>query len=207
MTLVKICGLTREEDAAAAVEMGAALIGFVFADSPRRADPGRVKSILRGLRGARSVGVFTEESDDILRLIDDIPLDFAQLHGGQSEEFARRIGPQRVIRAVRVKDERSIEQLPAFACAAAYLLDTYREGKPGGTGEAFDWRLAVRAKEFGVPVALSGGLTPENVESAIYAVRPWAVDVSSGIESAPGQKDHGRMKEFIDNVRRADSDA
>ncbi len=204
MTLVKICGLTCYEDAAAALEMGADLLGFVFSESPRKADPDCVREILRSLPDAKSVGVFTEESEDVMRLVDYIGLDFAQLHGGQSEEFASRLGAERVIRAVRVRDERSVLEIGCYSHAAAILLDAFDKHKPGGTGKTFDWALAKMARGFAKPVILSGGLNPNNVAAAVKAVQPWAVDTSSGIEAAPGRKDHKKLKEFIENVRKAD---
>ena len=206
MTLVKICGITNVDDALAALSAGANFLGFVFAESPRKVDASTAKHIRRILGGdVRTVGVFTEESDDVLRIIDECELSFAQLHGGQSEEFAQRIGAGRVIRAVRVKGERTIAGLELFPNAASYLLDTYREALAGGTGETFDWDLAVQAKSFGKPILLSGGLNPGNVFEAVMRVRPFAADVSSGIEASPGIKDHEKIKEFIENVRKADS--
>jgi phosphoribosylanthranilate isomerase len=165
-----------------------------------------VKHIARILGGdARTVGVFTDESDEVLRLIDDLGLSYAQLHGGQSEEFAQKIGGSRVLRAIRVRNERSLNLLNEFHEAAYYLLDTYRPGVAGGTGEVFDWTIATQAKTFGKPLFLSGGLTPDNVADAIAAVQPFAVDASSGLEQSPGQKDHLKIKEFIRNVRTADT--
>ncbi|MCX8053789.1 MAG: phosphoribosylanthranilate isomerase [Armatimonadetes bacterium] len=206
MTLVKICGITNVADALAAVEAGANLIGFVFAESPRQIDPFTAKHIVRTVSGAvRTVGVFTEESSIVLKVMDECNLDYVQLHGGQSEEFAERIGAERVIRAVRVKGERTIANLDLFQNAIYYLLDTYREGIAGGTGETFDWELAIRAKSAGKPIFLSGGLNPENVFDAVQRVRPFAVDASSGLESSPGVKDHNKIKEFINNVRKSDA--
>ena len=206
MTLVKICGITNVRDALATLEAGANLIGFVFAESPRRIDVSTARHIRRIVGGdVRTVGVFTDESDEVLRIADECDLNYVQLHGGQSEEFARRIGAERVIRAVRVKSERSVANLDLFPSAACYLLDTYREGLAGGTGETFDWELAVRAKSFGKPIILSGGLNAQNVLAAVLKVRPFAVDTASGVESSPGVKDHHKIKEFIENVRKADS--
>lgn len=206
MTFVKICGITNIEDALAAVSSGANLLGFVFAESPRQVEANTVRSIQRMLGGdVKTVGVFTDESDDVLSIIDKCTLTYAQLHGGQSEDFARRIGAERVIRAVRVRNENSIKRLAEFTAAAYYLLDTYKPGIAGGTGEVFDWDLAVRAKSLGKPVFLSGGLTPENAREAIKTVRPFGVDVSSGVEVSPGKKDHAKIKEFIDHVREADN--
>ncbi len=206
MTLTKICGITNVEDALAAVSAGASFLGFVFAESPRRVEASTVRHIRRIVGGdVRTVGVFTDESDEVLHIIDECDLSLAQLHGGQSEEFAERIGGERVIRAVRVKGERTIAGLDLFANAAYYLLDTYREGVAGGTGETFDWDLAVRAKSSGKPIFLSGGLNPGNVFEAVRHVCPFAVDAASGVEVSPGIKDHEKIKEFIDNVRRADA--
>ena len=208
MTLVKICGITNVEDALAAVNNGANFIGFVFAESPRRCDPATARHIRRILGGdVKTVGVFTEESDEVLHILDKCELDYAQLHGYQSEEFARRIGAERVIRVARVKNESSITALVEFTEAAFYLLDAYKEGVAGGTGRTFDWRLAALTGDPRRPVFLSGGLNPKNVERAIRTIRPFAVDVASGVEAAPGLKDHAKIKEFMDNVRKADNTA
>ncbi len=205
MTLIKMCGITNIEDAIECVNSGAKMLGFVFADSPRRADVDTVKHIVRIVGvDVKTVGVFTEESDEVISLMNDCELNYAQLHGGQSEEFAHRLGEHRVIRAVRIKNEWSLENLSQFKCASYYLLDTYKPGVPGGTGETFDWELAVKAKEFGKPIILSGGLGPDNVEAAIDAVHPFAVDAASVIEIEPGKKDLLKVKEFVKNVYKAD---
>lgn len=208
MTRAKICGITNVEDALAAVQNGASYIGFVFAESPRRCDPATARHIRRIVGGdVKAVGVFTEESDEVLRVLDECELDYAQLHGYQSEEFAARIGAQRVIRAARVKSERSVAALAEFTEAAFYLLDAYKEGVAGGTGTTFDWSILSAAGDLGKPIFLSGGLNPHNVTHAIAAVHPFAVDVASGVEAAPGTKDHAKIKEFMDNVRKADNPA
>jgi phosphoribosylanthranilate isomerase len=207
MTLVKICGITNIEDAVAAVEYGADMLGFIFAESPRRADVRTVHEILKHHKISRlkTVGVFTEESDEVIRIIDECGLNYAQLHGGQSEDFASKIGADRVIRVARVKDESSLASLANHTHAAYYLLDTYKKGQAGGTGETFDWKLAVKAKSLGKPIILSGGLRPENIAEAIKRVRPYTVDISSGVEICPGKKDHNKIKELIENVRAADN--
>lgn len=208
MTLVKVCGITNIEDAVECVSLGANMLGFVFADSPRRADVDTVRHISRIIGGdARTVGVFTEEADDVISITNDCNLTYAQLHGGQSEEFARRLSVHRVIRVARVHDEASVDALAQYEAAAYYLLDTYKKGTPGGTGETFDWELAARARSLGKPMILSGGLNPDNVADAIRAVQPYAVDVSSGVEASPGKKDLIKVKEFIANVRKADNRA
>ena len=206
MTLVKICGITNVEDALASVSFGANMLGFVFADSPRRVDVQTVKHIQRILGGdVKTVGVFVDESEEVLSIINECNLNYVQLHGKQSEEFAARIGAEKVIRATRVRDESSITALASYQVAAFYLLDTYKEGIAGGTGETFDWKLAISAKELGKPLILSGGLSPNNVGDAIRTIRPFAVDASSALEQSPGRKDHLKIKEFIGHVREADS--
>ena len=206
MTLVKICGITNVEDAIQAATTGANLLGFVFAESPRRVDVQTVKHIQRVLAGdVKTVGVFTEESDDVLNIMDECALTYAQLHGNQSEEFARRLGAEKVIRVARVKDAAGVDHLAAFREAAFYLLDTYVGGVAGGTGETFNWDLVARAKSLEKPMFLSGGLNPENVGEAIRVARPFAVDASSGLEQSPGKKDHLKVKEFVDHVRKADN--
>jgi phosphoribosylanthranilate isomerase len=208
VTLVKICGITNIEDAVECVTLGANMLGFIFAESPRRVDVDTVRHINRIIGGdARTVGVFTEENDDVISIMRDCDLTFEQLHGGQTEEFARRFGTAGIIRVARVENEASVDALAQYEAAAFYLLDTYKKGVAGGTGETFDWELAVRAKSLGKPLILSGGLNPENVEQAVRMVQPFAVDVSSGVEASPGKKDLAKVKEFIDNVRKADNRA
>lgn len=205
MTLIKMCGITNIEDAIECTRLGANLLGFIFADSPRRVEVDTVRHINRIIGGdVKTVGVFTDESDEVLEIMNRCELTYAQLHGGQSEDFARRFGRDRVIRVARVQDEASVDALAICEEAVFYLLDTYKKGIPGGTGETFDWELAARAKSLGKPVFLSGGLNPENVAEAIRGVQPYAVDVSSGVEASPGKKDLAKVKEFIDNVRKAD---
>jgi len=206
VTFIKICGITNIDDAVACVKFGANLLGFVFAESPRQVEMQTVKNIQRILAGnVKTVGVFTEESDDVLKIMDECALTYAQLHGSQSEKFAQRLGAQRVIRAVRVLDHTSLDLLSFYSEASYYLLDTYKKGKPGGTGETFDWELAIEAKSFGKPMFLSGGLNPDNIGDAILKVNPFGVDASSGLESLPGIKDHDKIKEFIKHVREADN--
>lgn len=208
MTAIKICGITSVEDAIECARLGANLLGFIFADSPRRADPDTAKHVQRMLgNDVKTVGVFTEESENVLRIMDDCAFTYAQLHGGQSEEFARRIGVSRVIRVARVCDLASLEALREHTEASYYLLDTYRKDKAGGTGETFDWSLAAVAMSLGKPVFVSGGLNPENVFEVVTSVRPYGIDASSGLEKSPGVKDPAKVKEFIENVRKAESAA
>jgi phosphoribosylanthranilate isomerase len=209
MTRIKVCGITSVQDGLAAVELGADAIGFVFALSPRRVDAATAKRIADALPPfASRVGVFVNADPGLLHVVQVCGLDAVQLHGDQSESFAKSLAPHvRLVRAVRVKGVRCLTRLKEYETSDAVLLDTYSKETMGGTGKTFDWEIAVRAKDFGKPIVLSGGLSPENVEEAIRRVRPYAVDVSSGVESAPGKKDYDKIKEFIRNVRKADATA
>lgn len=206
MTRVKICGITNIEDALAAVEAGADMLGFVFADSPRRVDVETAKRIAADLPPSISaVAVFAGQSrEEVCDVMQSAGLSIAQIHGDISlpEEDVR----WQIIRALRVKtdsDVRSTPDDPLFGSSWAVLLDAHVEGLMGGTGKTFDWDLAVQAKSLGKPIILAGGLTPGNVEEAIRKVRPYAVDVSTGVEASPGRKDHPKLKEFIQNAKRA----
>lgn len=203
MTYIKICGITNAGDAIESVRLGCHYLGFVFAkSSPRYIEPESARNIVRLIGSdVKTVGVFTQESDEVIEIMNRCNLDYAQLHGGQSESFAEKIGSSRVIRVMRVSDAESIENLKNYQSAVFYLLDTYIKDIEGGTGKTFDWSLAKEANNFGKRLLLSGGLNPKNVSKAIEIVKPFAVDVSSGVESSPGTKDHNKIKEFIENVR------
>jgi phosphoribosylanthranilate isomerase len=197
MTKVKICGITNLQDALFAAEAGADALGFVFyARSPRYIVPDRAREIVLRLSPfVAKVGVFVnEELDRVREVMAYCHLDYAQLHGDETPEQVAALAP-RAIKAVRVRSAADVEQLSAYQ-AAAYLLDAYHPTKPGGTGETWDWELAATAKRYG-PVILAGGLTPENVGDAIEQVHPYAVDVSSGVEAAPGIKDRQKVQRFI----------
>lgn len=197
MTKVKICGITNLEDALFAAEVGADALGFVFyARSPRCIGPDRAREIILRLPPfVTKVGVFVnEELDRVREIMAHCHLDYAQLHGDEPPEQVAALAP-RAIRAVRVRSAADVERLSAYQ-AAAYLLDAYHPTKPGGTGETWDWELAAAAKRYG-PVILAGGLTPDNVAAAIKRVHPYAVEVSSGVEAAPGIKDHQKVRCFI----------
>jgi len=209
MVRVKICGITNLEDALAAAEAGADLLGFVFyPPSPRYVTLERAREIIAALRqsvGAvrepplLTVGVFVdEELSRVREAIWKCDLDYAQLHGGEPPAYVAALGG-RAIKALRVRSAADVERLGAYQ-AAAYLLDAYHPTKPGGTGEVWDWGLAVAAKRYG-PVILAGGLTPDNVAQVVRRVWPYGVDVSSGVESAPGEKDHDKMRRFVAAVR------
>lgn len=199
---IKICGMTNTEDAVAAAELGADAVGFVFAPSPRQISPEKAREIIMALPPLiQTVGVFVDEDPEKVTSIAAFShLDLLQFHGKESPAYCHRFG-QRVIKAVRVQNQNGLEGCSQYSgVVAALLLDTYVSGRPGGTGLTFDWNLALKAKRYG-PIILAGGLNPNNVASAISAVKPYAVDASSGLEQKPGVKDHEKMARFIQTVR------
>ncbi len=200
MVRVKICGIKRLEDALAAVEAGADAIGLNFWRPGRRyVPPETARVIARALPPfVARVGVFADEDPETIRHIAGLcDLDALQLHGSESPEFCRQFD-RPVIKGIKVRGPQSIDGLARYQ-VAAFLLDTDVPGEMGGTGQAFDWSLAVRAKAAG-PVILSGGLTPENVGEAIRAAAPYAVDVASGVETG-GHKDPAKIRAFIARVQ------
>lgn len=202
-TKVKICGITRLSDALAAVEAGADALGFMFfAGSKRNIAPAAAAQIIRALPPfVAKVGVFVNASADTVRAtVAECGLDTLQFHGEETPEFCRQFAPLKVVKAFRIQNADSLKPLPEYA-VDAWLLDSYVAGQRGGTGEKFNWDLAAQAKELGRPVILAGGLTPENVADAVQQVWPYGVDVSSGVESAPGQKDAGMVRRFVEIVR------
>jgi phosphoribosylanthranilate isomerase len=207
MVRIKICGITNLEDALLAAALGAQALGFIFhPPSPRKVPPEAAREIIRQLPPlVLSVGVFVdEEAATVKDLAARLGLDWVQLHGAESPEYCRSLG-RRVIKGFRIRDEDSLQVLPAYQGAVqAFLLDTYKPGQTGGTGETFDWHLARQARQYG-PVVLAGGLTPENVAQAIEVAQPQAVDVASGVEAAPGKKDPEKLRAFFAKVRGADN--
>ncbi|MBZ0157200.1 MAG: phosphoribosylanthranilate isomerase [Alphaproteobacteria bacterium] len=201
---VKICGITNLEDALAAVDYGADALGFIFfGKSPRFILPERVREIVSYLPPLiTTVGVFVnEEPERAKETMEQTGLDILQLHGDEPPEVCA-VWP-RVIRSVRVKELTDLKPLEIYR-ASAFLLDTYSPGQFGGTGQIFNWDIAVEAKRFG-RIILSGGLNPDNVGKAIQRVRPYAVDVSSGIEREKGRKDLKKMRAFIERAKAAAS--
>jgi phosphoribosylanthranilate isomerase len=205
VTRVKICGLTNLEDALVAVGEGASALGFVFADSPRRITPAEARRIAQALPPfVTTVGVFVDEdAARVVETADFVGLGAIQLHGSEGREELAALRRWKVIKAFRPRSEAELEQLKEYAAASAFLLDSYSRERRGGTGEVFDWDLARRAKALGRPLILAGGLTPENVGEAIARVRPFAVDVSSGVEAEPGKKDPDKVARFMAAVRAA----
>jgi phosphoribosylanthranilate isomerase len=208
---VKFCGLTRTTDAACAVSLGAAYVGVIFADSPRRLEPAAATAVLApARRRAHTVGVFGESTIEwIATTASDAALDVVQLHGDPSPGLVERLRPffgGEVWAAVRVAGgELPPEALALMSVADAVVLDAKVPGKLGGTGVAFDWSAVARTldrQRVRSRIVLAGGLDPNNVAEAVRIVAPDVVDVSSGVESAPGIKDHTRMRAFSDAVRR-----
>src|SRR3990172_2375300 len=182
MVKVKICGITNLEDAQAAAEAGADALGFVFyPESPRFIDPGKARAIIARLPVfITSVGVFVDESEDLIRrIIREGGIQVLQFHGSESPMLCTRFR-EKAIKAIRIKDEESINSMQMYN-VDTFLLDTHQEGAKGGTGKTFDWKIAEKAKANG-RIILSGGLTPSTVGEAVRRVRPYGVDVSSGVE-------------------------
>jgi len=199
---VKICGNTNAPDALAAVEAGADMLGFIFYEgSPRQVSLPAAAEIMRQLPPfVVKVGVFVDAPEDVvMRAIADCGLDLLQFHGNESPEYCVQFGLMSM-KAFRIRDERSLESLSNYS-TQAWLLDAFNPDKPGGTGEKFDWDLAIQAKRLGRPIFLAGGLTPGNVGETVRKVQPYAVDVSSGVEASPGRKDHAKVREFIRAAR------
>jgi len=195
---VKICGITNVPDALAATEAGADALGFVFyEDSPRAVSVGAAAEIIRQLPPwLVKVGVFVNAAEDlVVRAIGECGLNLVQFHGEEPPEYCVRFGVMSM-KAFRIRDAESLLALPRYA-TDAWLLDAYSADKPGGTGEPFNWDLAQEAGRNGRPIFLAGGLTPQNVAEAVRRVQPYGVDVSSGVESAPGRKDHGKVRQFV----------
>ncbi len=202
---IKFCGITSLSDAQRAVSAGAWAVGLIlWPHSPRACDPDAAAEIAAALkRRVEVVGVFVNPTlDELVRTADAVNLTMIQLHGDEGPAFcaeaARRTGCK-VIKAARVRSGADIQALAAFH-TDFHLLDSYSLAKRGGTGETFAWEIA-RAHRGSVPVILSGGLGPDNVAQAIAAVRPFAVDVASGVELAPGRKDPDRLAAFAAAVR------
>jgi phosphoribosylanthranilate isomerase len=202
MVRVKICGITNVEDALAAVDYGADALGFIFYEkSPRCISPEKAREIISHLPPfITTTGVFVnEETEKIREMINFTGINVLQLHGDELPESCRIW--HRVIKAFRLRDFTDLKPLEKYRCSA-FLLDTYSPESFGGTGQIFNWDIAVEAKRFG-RIILSGGLNPDNIVRAVRYVRPYAVDVSSGIEEEKGKKDLKKMREFIEKAKAA----
>lgn len=200
MVKVKVCGLTNEADALKAVELGAEMLGFVFyGDSPRSVSPEEARKIIEKIPPEiTTVGVFVNESPErVWEILSQTGINVAQLHGDETPADCKL--PCKVIKAIRVKEAGDLDALSDYD-VWAYLLDTYSEEAYGGTGRSFDWELAAGANRAG-RIILAGGLTHVNVALAVRCVKPYAVDVSSGVEREIGVKDHEKMRLFIERAK------
>ena len=205
-TRIKICGITRAEDALAACAAGADALGFVFhTPSPRNIEPDAARAIVARLPPfVSAVGLFVDRSAaEVEHVLTRVPLDLLQFHGDETPEFCARFS-RPYLKAVRMRPGVDLlEYARRFVDARGLLLDAYVDGLHGGSGRRFDWGLV--PGNLPVSVVLSGGLDADNVVDAVRRLRPWAVDVSSGVEAAKGIKDPQRIRDFIAGVRRADA--
>jgi len=203
-TWVKICGITNLTDAQVAVEARADALGFVFYEkSPRHMTIPAAATIAKQLPGyVMRVGVFVNAlKAEVLRAIGECGLNLLQFHGDEPPEYCLQFGLMSM-KAFRVRDAGTLKELKGYR-TNAWLLDAYAPETVGGSGEKFNWDLAVEAQKFGKPIFLAGGLTPENVAEAIRKVRPFGVDVSSGVEISPGKKDPAKVRAFINAAKAA----
>lgn len=196
---VKICGLTREKDVRAAIDSGADVLGFVFATSARSVSIEQAVKLLSPVPGpVLSAGLFMNQSaSDVHGVLGRVKLDLLQFHGSESEQFCLQFGLP-YLKAISMLSRAEVGKADKYPSAAGILLDAHAPGAGGGTGKTFDWSQTVSATQ---PIWLAGGLNADNVSRAVQQVRPYAVDVSSGVEEAPGIKDHRLMKLFINNAR------
>lgn len=210
-TKLKVCGITDLADARYLAGEGVNYLGFIqHEDSPRYVVPSLVSDMLEWLYGPESVGVFVNKSaEEVNAVADQVGFDYVQLHGEESPETCRAI-ERPIIKAVRVRHDASSDQLRAImeryeGIVEHFLLDTHNSSVWGGTGESFNWRLA-RELSSEYSIFLAGGIDAENVDRAVKTMRPYAIDLSSGVESAPGQKSFEKIDAFLDAFRTANDD-
>lgn len=204
-TRIKFCGMTRAQDIALACELRVDAIGLVFAQrSSRRLEVEQARALRAQVADGVDVVALFMDNDAALvrRVIDDVRPTLLQFHGNEDEAFCRSFGVP-YLKAIAMGGDVAPDALSRHPDAFALLLDSHAAGGAGGTGHRFDWSRIPR--DSGRPFLLAGGLHPDNVFEAVRAVRPWGVDVSSGIESAPGEKDAAKMRRFVEEVRRADA--
>lgn len=206
---VKICGITSLRDAEAAVESGADALGFVFFEhSPRKVGVKEAARIIRRLPPFISKVAVTVDvaAGAIRKIIETTGVDTLQFHGNETPAFCAEFRQLKVVKAFRIRPLLELKGFEQFKGATdAWLLDTYTPGQPGGTGAVFNWQIARWLRKLGHPIILAGGLTEKNVGKAIARVRPYGVDVASGVEASPGRKDLGKLRRFIEAVRNAES--
>jgi len=197
---VKICGITSKEDIEFIENFTVDFLGFImYPPSPRFVGE-KLENLLSAVKKAKKVVVFVNPNFEDVKKALDLGADFIQLHGEESPGLGEKIGFERVIKAFRIRDELRFEEFEAWKRAYALLLDTYKRGIPGGTGETFNWELAKKVVERGYRVFLAGGLKPENVKEAIDTVKPYGIDLSSGVELSPGKKDFEKIKKLFEKL-------
>lgn len=211
-TRIKMCGMTREKDVEAGVNLGLDALGFIFYEkSPRNVFPDFVRAVVSKIPPfVDCVGVFVDrDREEVEEIVEYCSLSHAQLHGKEDPKYCERVerfaSPCHAIKAFRVGSESKREDFsPYDDIVHGYLLDTYVKGNAGGTGSSFDWNIIERL-DLQRPMILAGGLSPDNVEEAICSVSPFGVDVNSGVEIEPGIKDHLKISEFVRKVRQTDA--
>lgn len=212
MIRIKICGVTRPEDAVAAARCGADAIGLVFSDSPRRVTIRQAQTIASALPPyVTAVGVFVNARQaTIERIAAEVGLHEIQLHGDESPAFIQRLTGLRATKALRVRDSTFVDQIAALreSGVTGLLLDAFSPTQRGGSGKRFDWDLVIGARQAGAldsapPLILAGGLTHQNVAAAVRRIRPWGVDVSTGVEESPGIKSAEMISRFVAAVQAA----
>lgn len=202
---IKICGITNLQDAQDAVFLGADAVGFIFhKPSPRYVPVQVAEEICMDMPPFVSlVGVFVDQSaEEIDEIVTRCKLDIVQLHGNESPGFCMQM-KRRVIKVFRVQDLSDLSPIPQYqGMVSAICLDTKVRDKEGGTGQTFDWGVAIKAKEFDMPLILSGGITAQNINKAAQLVNPFSIDLASGVEVSPGKKDYNKMQEIIQLAHR-----
>ncbi len=204
MIFVKICGITRLKDAIAAADLGARALGFNFyKNSKRYICPENAAEIIANLPGhILKVGLFVNSSEtEVEEINSKLDLDLLQFHGDEAPEFCKKWG-DKVIRAFRIENEQQLDEIKKYDFARMIIIDAAVKGQFGGTGELSNWDIATKAKEYGIPLILAGGLTPANVSEAVKKVKPFGVDVAGGVESSPGIKSKEKIRAFMHSVRR-----
>lgn len=201
---IKICGITRNEDALLAAKLGAWATGFIFVkNTPRYILPEKAAEIIKILpEKPDKIGVFADEAlEEIKNITIKTGITKIQLHGNESPEFCEKLSKltgKEIIKAIRVKNEEDLKFIKNYKDKTSFvLLDSYSENHPGGTGKAFDWEIAKTATNQGMPIILAGGLNPDNVKQAYEFVKPYALDISSGVESAKGIKDPKKLEKLF----------
>lgn len=205
---VKICGITNEEDARWAANLGTDFLGFNFyRKSPRKISVKLASEIIAKIPSwVEGVGVFVNAKiNEALKIAAKTNLKIVQLHGNESPRYCAMLKSKNpdlaIIKAIKIRNEDSLQNLSPYKKVDFFLLDTWVEDKEGGTGQTFNWELARKAKEVGKPIFLSGGLNPENVAEAVEKVKPFGVDVASGVERLPRRKDYEKLKKFITQAK------